>query len=275
MRCLLAMSALSHSLTLDDRLVWGVQCSKQARKAITRGDVPVTWLDVTDDDTTFAAQRLEPLLAGPARCAHDDDAFAAYNARTKQEFVELFATDRLDPANNELAPATAVAIARGLRLGAADAFCDLGCSAGALTMAVAVATSARLAHGIELSRRGTERALIAKERRGEDRVAFFQGDLRDGVDHAAYDVLYCGIRGVASRPRVLADLLETLCAHHKPYRLICAGFGVDVRGLYGGRVALVGATVLRRVGAGESYDDAIPLYGVGEGPRVLCEYRIT
>ena len=88
-------------------------------------------------------------------------------------------------------------------------------------------------------------------------------------------VMAGGIGGVASRPRVLADLLETLCAHQKSYRLICAGFGVDVRGLYGGRVSLVGATVLRRVGAGESYDDAIPLYGVGEGPRVLCEYRIT
>ena len=38
-------------------------------------------------------------------------------------------------------------------------------------------------------------------------MEFFQGDLRDGVDHAAYDVFYCGIRGVASRPRVLGDLL--------------------------------------------------------------------
>ena len=85
------------------------------------------------------AERLAPLLAGPARCAHDDDAFEAHNARTKREFVELFAGDGLDPANNELAPATAVAVARGLDLNAADAFCDLGCSAGALTMAVAVA----------------------------------------------------------------------------------------------------------------------------------------
>ena len=229
----LVMCALSstQALTrLDEALVRSVQCSKQARKALARGDVPVAWLDVTAADDAVA-ERLAPLLAGPARCAHDDDAFEAHNARTKREFVELFAGDGLDPANNELAPATAVAVARGLNLNAADAFCDLGCSAGALTMAVAVATEARLAHGVELSPRGTERALLAKERCGDDRVEFFQGDLRDGVDHAAYDVFYCGIRGVASRPRVLGDLLETLCAHEKPYRLVCAGFGVDIRGL--------------------------------------------
>ena len=273
----LVMCALSstQALTkLDEALVRSVQCSKQARKALARGDVPVAWLDVTAADDAVA-ERLAPLLAGPARCAHDDDAFEAHNARTKREFVELFAGDGLDPANNELAPATAVAVARGLNLNAADAFCDLGCSAGALTMAVAVATEARLAHGVELSPRGTERALLAKERCGDDRVEFFQGDLRDGVDHAAYDVFYCGIRGVASRPRVLGDLLETLCAQDKPYRLVCAGFGVDIRGLYGDRVSLVRATVLRRAGAGASYADAIPLYGEGEGPRVLLEYSVT
>lgn len=143
-----------------------------------------------------------------------------------------------------------------------------------MTMAVAVSTNARLAHGVELSPRGVERAAIAKERCGDDRVAFFQGDLRDGVDHAAYDVFYCGIRGVASRPRVLRDLLEPLCAHQKPSRLVCAGFGIDVRGPYGDRVSLVRATALRRAGAGESYEDAIPLYGEGEGPRVLLEYSI-
>ena len=141
MRCSkLVMCALSstQALTrLDEALVRSVQCSKQARKALARGDVPVAWLDVTAADDAVA-ERLAPLLAGPARCAHDDDAFEAHNARTKREFVELFAGDGLDPANNELAPATAVAVARGLDLNAADAFCDLGCSAGALTMAVAV-----------------------------------------------------------------------------------------------------------------------------------------
>ena len=167
MRCSkLVMCALSSTQALDEALVRSVQCSKQARKALARGDVPVAWLDVTAADDAVA-ERLAPLLAGPARCAHDDDAFEAHNARTKREFVELFAGDGLDPANNELAPATAVAVARGLNLNAADAFCDLGCSAGALTMAVAVATDARLAHGVELSPRGTERALLAKERTGD------------------------------------------------------------------------------------------------------------
>ena len=125
MRCSkLVMCALSSTQALDEALVRSVQCSKQARKALARGDVPVSWLDVTAADDAVA-ERLAPLLAGPARCAHDDDAFEAHNARTKREFVELFAGDGLDPANNELAPATAVAVARGLNLNAADAFCDL------------------------------------------------------------------------------------------------------------------------------------------------------
>ena len=87
----LVMCALSstQALTrLDEALVRSVQCSKQARKALARGDVPVAWLDVTAADDAVA-ERLAPLLAGPARCAHDDDAFEAHNARTKREFVEL------------------------------------------------------------------------------------------------------------------------------------------------------------------------------------------
>ena len=46
----LVMCALSstQALTrLDEALVRSVQCSKQARKALARGDVPVAWLDVT------------------------------------------------------------------------------------------------------------------------------------------------------------------------------------------------------------------------------------
>ena len=225
----LVMCALSSTQALDEALVRSVQCSKQARKALARGDVPVSWLDVTAADDAVA-ERLAPLLAGPARCAHDDDAFGRTTPGRSGSSSSSSRATASDPANNELAPATAVAVARGLDLNAADAFCDLGCSAGALTMAVAVATEARLAHGVELSPRGTERALLAKERCGDDRLEFFQGDLRDGVDHAAYDVFYCGIRGIASRPRVLGDLLETLRAQDKQYRLVCAGFGVDVRG---------------------------------------------
>ena len=56
----LVMCALSstQALTrLDEALVRSVQCSKQARKALARGDVPVAWLDVTaaDDAVSVAA----------------------------------------------------------------------------------------------------------------------------------------------------------------------------------------------------------------------------
>ena len=93
----LVMCALSstQALTrLDEALVRSVQCSKQARKALARGDVPVAWLDVTAADDAVA-ERLAPLLAWPARCAHQCSESsnrlkrAAAMAMVRCEFVVL------------------------------------------------------------------------------------------------------------------------------------------------------------------------------------------
>ena len=53
----LVMCALSSTQALTrlyEALVRSVQCSKQARKALARGDVPVAWLDVTAADDAVA-----------------------------------------------------------------------------------------------------------------------------------------------------------------------------------------------------------------------------
>ena len=105
MRCSkLVMCALSSTQALDEALVRSVQCSKQARKALARGDVPVAWLDVTAADDAVA-ERLAPLLAGPARCAHDDDAFEAHTltgvrfvVRQQRELPVRLGLRRLDGA---------------------------------------------------------------------------------------------------------------------------------------------------------------------------------
>ena len=69
MRCSkLVMCALSSTQALDEALVRSVQCSKQARKALARGDVPVAWLDVTAADDAVA-ERLAPRLFRGERLA--------------------------------------------------------------------------------------------------------------------------------------------------------------------------------------------------------------
>ena len=61
-------------------------------------------------------------------------------------------------------------------------------------------------------------------------------------------------------------------------RLVCAGFGVDLkRKPYADRVAMPGATVLARPGSAEdapAAERSLPLYGYDEGPRVLVEYVV-
>ena len=108
-------------------------------------------------------------------------------------------------------------------------------------------------------------------------VAFFNADCRD-VDLSPYTVLYCAIRGVSSRPKVLDDLLLALSARDAETRLVCAGFGVDLkRKPYADRVAMAGATVLARPGAAEdapAAERSLPLYGYDAWPRVLVEYVV-
>jgi len=224
------------------------------------------------------------VLSAAAKRDHGAADFREFNAASEAEFREVFGPRRCDPANNELAPAAAVAVARSLGLTPRDAFVDLGCSAGSLVLATAASTAVGRAHGVELSPRSYDLCEEARQRYaarfpgGGDRVAFSCGDLRE-ADLAPYSVLYCAIRGAASRPRVMDELLERLCASAGGRRLVCAGFGVDLAGKpYEARVDLASALVLRRPEAEATaapYAQALPLYGEGEGPRVLLEYRIA
>ena len=68
----LVMCALSSTQALDEALVRSVQCSKQARKALARGDVPVAWLDVTAADDAVAERgRGEAVLEEDAEGARE------------------------------------------------------------------------------------------------------------------------------------------------------------------------------------------------------------
>lgn len=259
-----------------------VMDSKEARRSLAGGGVPVTWLDLTAADEAVAAA-LDGVRGAPARCDHGADGWAAFNAATRREYETLYAPGGLDPANNELAGGAAAAVCRGLGLGKEDAFVDLGSSAGSLVLAAAAATAAARCHGVELSDRGHGIACDARDRfaaafpGGGDRVAFFRSDCRD-APLADYDVLFCAIRGVAARPAVTRDVLDALLASGGTHRLVCAGYGVDVAGAYGGRVSLARATVLRRPDAAPGatdYEASLPLYGEGEGPRVLLEYAVA
>lgn len=228
-----------------------VQCSREARRALARGLVPVTYLDILPVDEERALHFPEE------RPDHDDPGFAAYNAARRQEFDELFKSG-LDPANNELAPARAAAILRGLDI--RGRFVDLGSARG--SFALAAAERCEAAAGVELSRISHKAALA----RGGN-VEFVQGDLRT-FDASSYDVLYCAIRGPVSRPRILREFLEFLLSRdfENPKRLICAGFGIDLRGeSYEHQLTLQRAYC---------FGDTSSFYG-DQGPRVLLEYLIA
>lgn len=277
----LALAASIDAMALDAALVRTVQCSKEARKTLASGAVPVRWLEISADDAA-AARALEAsgALGRSTKCDHGAPGWEAFNAESRREFETLYAPSGLDPANNELDAASAIAIARSLDLGPADALLDLGSSAGSFVLAAAsLGASAR---GVELSPRSHGVAEAARERfeaayPAAPPVAFFNADCRD-VDLSPYTVLYCAIRGVSSRPKVLDDLLVALAARDAETRLVCAGFGVDLkRKPYADRVAMAGATVLARPGAAEdapAAERSLPLYGYDEGPRVLVEYVV-
>ena len=119
-----------------------------------------------------------------------------------------------------------------------------------------------------------------------------------------FTVLYCAIRGDASRAAVMADLLAKLLdgtqadgtqvdgtqadGGRPPRRLVLAGFGLDLKGTgYEDRVKLARAYAFRaearaaearaaaEAGGGEQgQGDADALYGDTGGPRVLLEYEI-
>lgn len=287
---------------------------------LQRGEVPVDFFRITSNDRSRAQSLSETVFhrkgATYPLTGSNGDAnrygIGGQNITKRQEYELFFQSDRLDPADNELSPATAVAISRELDLSSRDAFLDLGSSRGGLTLTVAATTDCGICSGVELSptslavARESRRLFYENSLQPEDnsRLRFFQGDLRSAplVDH---NVFYCAIRGASSRPRIMHQFMKALAregtsardgsALHmarpglksfmdRPRRLICAGFGLDVSGRpYDGHVRLTRARVLLKsldeTGGREApncitLEDAEPLYGDGKGPRVLLEYEI-
>ena len=272
-------------MALDAALVNSVQCSKEARKTLSRASVAVEWVEISAGDCASAREiDASRVLGASTKCDHGSEGWEAFNAESRREYEALYAPAGLDPANNELETSAAVALVRSLGLRPEDAFLDLGSSAGSLVLAAAWTSAAARCHGVELSPRSHRVAAEARDRFAAlkpDRagaVEFFNSDLR-AADVSRYSVLFCAIRGVASRPRVLHDVLTAACDHDDGRRLVCAGFGVDLkRQPYADRVSLAKATVLAKPNAPPDAPPAarsLPLYGTDEGPRVLLEYAIA
>lgn len=257
----------------------------------------VQWVTVTPSDCAAAHDLVASgVLDDDAEVSADNAAArSASNAQRGEEFERLFWPERLSPSNCELGAAAAVALLRCFALSADDRFLDLGCARGRVVLAAFGTTACARCAGVELSpsdhalASAARRRCLARcaDRNGAESGAsarrlppFHCGDLRAHPALREYTVLYCAIRGDASRPAVMADLLDRLlvdapaprAAGRTPRttRLILAGFGLDVKGTaHEGRVRLVRAYALRAPDAA-----ALALYGAKEGPRVLLEYEV-
>ncbi|KAJ8601823.1 hypothetical protein CTAYLR_009054 [Chrysophaeum taylorii] len=247
-------------------LVNSIQGSKEARRAIAKGSVPVEWLEIEPGDREAAAQ-VAPVVSLEQDPSHGDPGFASHNAARREEFEELYAAGRLDPAAKELSPLLAAVLLRGVGLRPDDTFVDLGSSRGGLVFSAA--SRCRHAAGLELSRRMHAAALRAVPgflaSFPDASVLFDRGDVRD-FDVSPFDIVFCAIRGALSRPRVLKPVLDTLKnASGRRRRLLCAGFGLD--GLQVNKVYCI-----RKDSCFDNVDCAEPLYGDDNGPRVILEY---
>lgn len=263
----------------------------EARKELRDGNIPITWASLTDTDMTRGTElaTLFSTAHGNLTIPHDSPLFRAANEEKKEEYLKWYQSEGLDPADNELSPIHAMALLRAIQLSPTDNFIDLGCSRGSVVLVASATTGAHSCTGVELSPRNHRAAQRSREALlacggGKQRVEFYQGDARTTVCLGNYSVLFCAIRGVATRPVIMDDILQSLtseavqksdgeAARKKSVRLICVGFGVDVKDKpYAEKVTLARAYAIRDDNAGEG--DALALYGVGEGPRVLLEYNI-
>lgn len=282
--------------------------SKEGRRLIKCGVVDVVCLEINESDRRHAA-RMEPFVKRSRAPSHSDPGFVAYNRIQKLEYDQLYAAEGLDPANQELTALSAAAVVRGLRLSPGDTFLDLGSATGVLTLVAA--SKCRKAAGVELSRSSHEIADEAKGRFLESfplaQVDFFATDLRhfsatttvEGGEQRLFDVIYCGIRGHRSRPKVISAFFETLLKDlDRPIRFVCAGFGLDdtplppcqihlrhiycIKKQYCNPPATTDATTIGKKnntrGGDDDTDDiqsTTPLYGDHRGPRLLLEYIIS
>lgn len=265
--------------------------SKEGRRQINCGQVDVVRLEINESDHAHAA-KLNPFVERARAPAHSDPRFVAYNRIRKLEYDQLYAADGLDPANQELTSLSAAAVVRGLGLSPDDNFLDLGSATGVLTLVAA--SKCRRAAGVELSRASHEIASESKRRFlatfPQARIDLYQSDLKRFSTTEKFDVIYCGIRGRRSRPRVIAVFLDNLLRNLRhPVRFVCAGFGLDDTPLPPCQIELRQIyCIKKKIDAGllckkndqddievDDIQSTEPLYGDHRGPRLLLEYMIS
>jgi hypothetical protein len=314
-----ATPPLAHQpkLELPERLVRNIR-SREARRDLARTPGLLRWVSLGAADRS-AARTLEAVLPPTEAVVNGarGDADEALNRARAAEYAALFKPEKLSPSNNEASLEIIIALLRGLDLQPTDRLLDLGSARGRVVLAAAATTSCALCGGAELSPCDHAAAERARERFGADGrfggapPRLFCCDLRD-APLAEFNVFYCAIRGDASRPRVVADLVQRMLAAPlpegtaPPRRLILAGFGIDVQGTpYEDRVKLVRVYALRRadddggdngegpgphrgpqrhgedmghgaphVPSSSSSTEPIAMYGDSQGPRFLLEYLV-
>lgn len=291
------LSVLSITVAALQRRYVGIPSSvvntvcKEVRDQIIKGPVDVRWLEVSETDRAQAALLEDAVQCKARPVSHADPEFAALNQVRRTEYNELYSADRLDPADNQLSTLMALVIVRALGVSSSDAFLDLGSARGALTFVAASLSG--LAAGVELSPSSHAAALEAAKTFAHyfpnASVQLHQGDMRSFHRLNEFDVVYCGVRGPSSRPKLMSDLLTKLLASPdftKPLRFVCAGFGLSTMGtFYKDAVQLTTVYCIRSAQCASSHvqdnDESCsfactePLYGDGRGPRLLLEYRIS
>ena len=232
---------------------------------------------------------------------------ADLNRARAAEYEALFKAEKLSPSNNEIPLDVCCALLRGLRLKPSDRFMDLGSARGRLVFAAAATAGCTICGGAELSpsdhtAAGAAFLRMVKEcSYGGPPPQLYCCDLRS-APLRDFNVFYCAIRGDASRPRVVSELVARMLeaplpeATCPPRRLILAGFGIDLQGTpFASRVKLVkvyalrasttdgmatpsaGAVVSDSVAANgttEVVTEPLALYGDSQGPRFLLEYAV-
>ena len=290
--------------------------SREARRELAARPELLCWVSVSHADQNDARELEQSLPAEDATIngSRGEPSGELHRARI-DECRTLFLAERLSPSSNELPLDICCALLRALRLRESDRFMDLGSARGRLVFAAAATAGCALCGGAELSPSGHAAACEARTRlfstshSAEATTAaltpaeLYCCDLRNAPLHK-YNVFYCAIRGDASRPRVVAELVQRMLeaplpqGAQPPRRLVLAGFGIDVKGTpYEARVKLVRVYAMRAneakrgddaqqqtsTQAEEHRQDApqqarrvepLAMYGDSHGPRFLLEYAV-